>query len=841
MRSQDDTYFSSVCDRVKVGKLLDEDISFLKSRVLPCPSEHNNEAFKSGKLSIIVTTNSKKDSINHQKLEELLPGEKEYYCNSVDHVLNLPGKNTLPSKIRDNAGKTGNLQSTLKLKVGAPVVMTINNSKKKYREDGLVNGSRGYVQAVQVSKSNKEKVDIVWVVFNDPNVGRLYRAEHYHLRDKFNPGHKLATPILPVRKGFNLKFGNVEYQRQNFPLSLSYAITAHKSQGWTLDEVIIDFGSEENIKMKPFIIGGSFYTALTRARNRHSVFLKSFDISYIQVTPKIEEKVETMIKYQPYLFKKIHLTEQVFNFEPGEIKCGYLNINGLLMENHIEYLNADKNLVNLDFLVLAETKLTFEDNWKAIEMKLSNWDVIRRYDSKENKKSMGMMLLSGKNNQYKVIDVIHRTAMRRDVLQIQGIILKLECALTLGFIYCKSTPTVTEAKAIKMVFEDCDSLLGDLNLSHRVKEDVEKLQTICDDSKISILNDITRSISNNQLDYILIKKSLSRCLLPDAYFNFISDHKAITLRIGSEGNQFTNETLEKLTFERESHLRHKKAKKDSMSMPHQKFYDESNCTSMKNCNVNSDEQLLQPRYNLFKRKFLNSDGSTCWLNSCLQLVLMAFDRIDDDSSFTSDLACQILSLKNNKSCTLDPSSFKNTLAAIEDIRIATRLSSLDMEALTENQKKAEIKSIQSTRFNLLEGQQCVRDFFLCLKDNQDICPELFSIFGFQLRHSTTCLSCSRINVVESSQIYLDVPVPSEGSTLSDSIEETLNQSSLVGMICEENCKRTVQVEKRIELFNAEDTRFLIVIVLRADGPPVGFSFSDSMADSSREVFIRYHR
>jgi len=52
-------------------------------------------------------------------------------------------------------------------------------------------------------------------------------------------------------------------------------------------------------------------------------------------------------------------------------------------------LNADKNLLNLDILVLAETKLKFEDNWREIEMKLSNWNVIHRYDSKENKKVWG--------------------------------------------------------------------------------------------------------------------------------------------------------------------------------------------------------------------------------------------------------------------------------------------------------------------------------------------------------------------------------------------------------------------------------------------------------------------
>ena len=113
-----------------------------------------------------------------------------------------------------------------------------------------MNGARGYVQAIQVSKEDPDRVDVIWVVFNDPNMCRLYRADHYHLRNDFNPGHHLATPILPTRRSFKPKFGSVEYMRQNYPLSLSYAITAHKSQGWTMDEVLLDFGPDLFSKIK---------------------------------------------------------------------------------------------------------------------------------------------------------------------------------------------------------------------------------------------------------------------------------------------------------------------------------------------------------------------------------------------------------------------------------------------------------------------------------------------------------------------------------------------------------------------------------------------------------------
>ena len=94
------------------------------------------------------------------------------------------------------------------------------------------------------------------------------------MRQDFNPGHSLETPILPERKKFSLKGGNIEYQITNFALSLAYALTAHKCQGETLDTIIIDFGAEKAIGMKNFICLGSFYVILTRVRKGKSVFLE---------------------------------------------------------------------------------------------------------------------------------------------------------------------------------------------------------------------------------------------------------------------------------------------------------------------------------------------------------------------------------------------------------------------------------------------------------------------------------------------------------------------------------------------------------------------------------------
>ena len=172
MRSKEDLEFSSLCDRVGRAKISADDEVFLKSRILNTDIENENANFKTGKISIVVTTNLKKDLVNSQKLNQLLPNQREFVCNCVDRVLNLPSGPKLSEKDQRDLNKTGNLPKKLILKVGAPVVVTSNHSKAKYREDGIVNGARGYVQAIQTSKENIENVEVIWVVFNNEKMGR---------------------------------------------------------------------------------------------------------------------------------------------------------------------------------------------------------------------------------------------------------------------------------------------------------------------------------------------------------------------------------------------------------------------------------------------------------------------------------------------------------------------------------------------------------------------------------------------------------------------------------------------------------------------------------------------
>ena len=113
-----------------------------------------------------------------------------------------------------------------------------------------------------------------------------------------------AVPIEVTKTRFEINHGNHKYVRSQFPMILAYAVTAHKSQGDSLEEVTIDFTPDKSGK-KPYIIAGSFYVAITRATKSENVYLKDFDKSYIKVKPIIAEKIDAMRLTKPYKFKKI--------------------------------------------------------------------------------------------------------------------------------------------------------------------------------------------------------------------------------------------------------------------------------------------------------------------------------------------------------------------------------------------------------------------------------------------------------------------------------------------------------------------------------------------------------
>ena len=224
MRSSDGDY-SNICDKVRRGEKTPDVISYFNIRVKPCQNEDNLKMHQQGKICIIVTSNKHRTKINLDKLQKLIPDQLPVSIVSSDkstNVLNPPPLlKTLPLT------QTGQLEHQIIFKKGAPVMVTSNSQEPKYKQNGLVNGVRGYIDSFQYSKEDPSSPEVIWVRFNDDKTGQLLRTDNLHLLQHHKPDDPLSVPIFRQKKTFNQK-GDTEWLRHQFPLTLCFAVTAHK-------------------------------------------------------------------------------------------------------------------------------------------------------------------------------------------------------------------------------------------------------------------------------------------------------------------------------------------------------------------------------------------------------------------------------------------------------------------------------------------------------------------------------------------------------------------------------------------------------------------------------------
>ena len=237
MRNQHDESFADLCDNIGKGILTKVNEELIKTLIRDSPNENNNILYQEKEIGIIVTTNVKLENINGDKVNLLLPEADSMHEIAPDKCKNLPASDLPPLPENLPYTKRGGLAKDLLLKVGAPIVITVND--RKYKEDGVTNGACGYVDSFQYHENNSNEVEYVWVVFNEKTVGKRLRQDTMFLRRKFKPSNAQALPIKRISVDFTYK--DAKYRTTQFPMILRYAFTVHKSQGQTLNEVIIDF------------------------------------------------------------------------------------------------------------------------------------------------------------------------------------------------------------------------------------------------------------------------------------------------------------------------------------------------------------------------------------------------------------------------------------------------------------------------------------------------------------------------------------------------------------------------------------------------------------------------
>jgi ATP-dependent exoDNAse (exonuclease V) alpha subunit len=210
--------FQELLSRVRYKLLRTSDVVILNSRVNP-------EACESSTDCITLTPrNDTADRINQMRLGKLKGKEVVYRAD-------------IGGRFTDRDYPT---EGVLKLKVGAQIMMVRNDPNRQW-----ANGSVG-----EVVELKKDSISIK-IANNVYKVSRMTWDRYEYTPDKKTGG--ISQDIVGFFK--------------QFPVRLAWAVTIHKSQGLTLDKVIID------------LEGGAFahgqvYVALSRCRSFDAVLLQ---------------------------------------------------------------------------------------------------------------------------------------------------------------------------------------------------------------------------------------------------------------------------------------------------------------------------------------------------------------------------------------------------------------------------------------------------------------------------------------------------------------------------------------------------------------------------------------
>jgi len=296
----------------------------------------------------------------------------------------------------DKATQTGNLEQILMLKEGARVMLTNNLDVK----DGLTNGAFGVVKKIitrrksPLSMEYTEEMAVVLVQFDAERVGRTAIASSAHRKE-----FPKCVPIYRTEVQFNIKGSKtIQITRKQFPLTLAWAVTIHKTQGMTVNEIVVDM-TLENGRYSD----GQAYVALSRVTSYEKLHIINYNRHQIKVSATVEKQMLELEKRRLPMPSDNWLSDK----KEEHIVLTHLNLRGFCTSSYRkrEDLLGDVDIQQSDIVCLTETHLHPLDSFEVEDVWLSKQGNVYRQDRSSGEKGGGIVVVVRKDLPHKHIQI----------------------------------------------------------------------------------------------------------------------------------------------------------------------------------------------------------------------------------------------------------------------------------------------------------------------------------------------------------------------------------------------------------------------------------------------------
>ena len=360
MRQKDDLAFAQLLNRLRLNEMTEEDKQKLQTRVFDRDTgDYPKDAVHQFARNVYVKKHN--DNILSQ-----LPGEK-FVIPCHDNVVsaNIPAKECqrLINSLPDDYSKTGQLMKSLTVVVGMIVVHTANVDV----EDGLTNGATGVVKQIDFRMEGTNRPSIIWVLFDDPRVGRTTREKY---RKLYNSSINTDwTPVFDVQRTFIVNYKT--YQRIQFPLTPASGKSVWKAEGATVDRVVVDLSQEKPIRKIPHI----HYVALSRVKRLKDLYILNMNEASMALDDDVNVEMHRLRTEAALELCYVPL----YKTDPGKIKIAFNNARSL--HKHFRDVEFEPNVLAADAIGFAETRLCRRD--ENVHYALKRFRLIRLDDAEK--------------------------------------------------------------------------------------------------------------------------------------------------------------------------------------------------------------------------------------------------------------------------------------------------------------------------------------------------------------------------------------------------------------------------------------------------------------------------